>query len=54
MYVIPNEIINLVNLRTNAKKEKDFKKADEIRAEIEKLGYILKDTAKGPVLSKKL
>ena len=52
--VIPNEIINLVNLRTNAKKEKDFKKADEIRAEIEKLGYILKDTAKGPVLSKKL
>ncbi len=52
--VIPNEIIDLVNLRINAKKEKDFKKADEIRAEIEKLGYILKDTAKGPVLSKKL
>ena len=51
---IPSEVEDLVKLRTEAKKAKDFAKADQIRDQIGKLGYIVKDTAKGPVLSKKL
>ena len=52
--VIPEELKTLVQDRVEAKKRKDFAKADFIRDEIDKLGYIVKDTAKGPVLSKKL
>lgn len=52
--VIPEELKTLVQDRVEAKKRKDFAKADLIRDEIDKLGYIVKDTAKGPVLSKKL
>jgi cysteinyl-tRNA synthetase len=51
---IPNQVLNLLNERVAAKKAKDFSKSDLIRDEIDKLGYIVKDTAKGPVLSKKL
>ncbi|MDC7250757.1 MAG: cysteine--tRNA ligase [Sphaerochaetaceae bacterium] len=50
----PKEVEDLVNQRVEAKKARDFAKADDIRDEIDKLGYIVKDTAKGPVLSKKL
>jgi cysteinyl-tRNA synthetase len=40
--------------RTNAKKNRDFGRADEIRDELDKLGYVVTDTAKGPILSKKM
>lgn len=43
----------LVEERSKAKKEKDFKRADEIRAELLERGYIVKDTPKGPVLERK-
>jgi len=51
---IPENVKELVQKRIDAKKNKDFESADKIRDEINELGYILKDTPKGPVLSKKM
>ncbi len=51
---IPENVKALVQERIDAKKNKDFNKADMIRDEINQLGYILKDTPKGPILSKKM
>lgn len=45
---IPKEIKDLAKKREKYRKEKDFKKADRLRKEIEKKGYILEDTEKGP------
>ncbi len=50
---IPEEIKKLVEERKNAKKEKDFAKADQIRALIEEKGYIVKDTREGIQIEKK-
>ncbi len=44
---------NLVKARTEAKKAKDFARADEIRDELLSRGFIVKDTPNGPVLEKK-
>lgn len=49
---IPEKVKTLVKEREKARKEKDWKKADEIRAKINKLGYILEDTKKGVVVRK--
>lgn len=46
--------IELLEERTVAKKNKDWALADSIRDELAKLGFIVKDTPKGPVLQKKL
>ena len=43
----------LVEERAQAKKEKNFARADEIRAELLERGYIVKDTPKGAVLERK-
>jgi cysteinyl-tRNA synthetase len=51
---IPSEIQELIDARVEAKKQKDFGKADKIRDQITDLGYILKDTPKGTILSKKM
>jgi len=51
---IPKEITELVEKREECRKKKDFKKADEIRQKIEKSGYLIEDTAKGPKLTMKL
>lgn len=48
---IPQEIKDLVQKREDARKGKDFKKSDDLRALIEKKGYILKDTLDGPSVS---
>lgn len=45
-------IDNLVAARTQAKKEKDFAKADSIRAQLTEMGIIVEDTAQGPVWKK--
>lgn len=47
---IPAEIENLVQLRRQARKEKNYQKADEIRAEILKKGFELKDTPEGVLI----
>jgi cysteinyl-tRNA synthetase len=50
---IPENISALANERENARKQKDFKKADDIRKEIELLGFELNDTQSGPIIKKK-
>lgn len=44
----------LVEERKEAKKNKDFKRADEIRELLLSRGFIVKDTPKGPVLEKSM
>jgi len=45
---IPEKIKKLVKQREKYRKEKNWKKADKARKEIEKLGYKIKDTKQGP------
>ncbi len=40
---IPEKIITLAQKRQKARKEKDFQKSDELREEISKMGYEIKD-----------
>ena len=44
---LSDEIAALVDAREDARKEKDWKKSDALRAEIEARGYLIKDTEKG-------
>lgn len=46
-FEIPENVKNLIKERDLARNEKDFAKSDEIRAEIEKLGFEVKDTNSG-------
>ena len=46
------EALELAKERAEAKKAKDFAKADELRAKILSLGFVVKDTPQGPVLEK--
>lgn len=50
--VIPTEVIELASLRREAKTQKDFAKADELRKKIADLGYTVKDTKEGYDLEK--
>lgn len=49
---IPTEILKLTNEREKYRKEKNFKKSDEIRKRIEKLGWLVEDTPSGPKLKR--
>ncbi|HTV41271.1 MAG TPA: cysteine--tRNA ligase [Candidatus Sulfotelmatobacter sp.] len=49
---IPAEISALLDGRQAARKEKNFKRADEIRAELQSKGWAIEDTPKGPKLKK--
>ncbi|MDD5050267.1 MAG: cysteine--tRNA ligase [Candidatus Pacebacteria bacterium] len=51
---IPKEILALNEQREIARKEKDWKKSDELRAEIEKLGYKVLDGAKETTIERNL
>jgi cysteinyl-tRNA synthetase len=44
---IPAEILSAVDERNNAKKAKDFKKADELREKVLAAGFLIEDTAAG-------
>jgi len=50
--VIPEEITHLAEEREQARKEKEWQKSDDLRAQIESLGYEVKDTENGPRISK--
>ena len=50
---IPEEIKKLAQEREEARHAKNFSKSDELRKEIEKKGYEIKDTDKGYKISKK-
>lgn len=49
---VSDEVMQLVAERTNAKKAKDFKLADEIRAKIKELGYEVVDKKDGAEVKK--
>ncbi len=49
---IPEKIMQLVQERADAKANKNYARADEIRQEIKENGYSVEDTAKGPKISK--
>ena len=51
--VLPEEVQNLVDQRAEARTNKDFAKSDELRGEIEKLDYEVKDTPNGQRITKK-
>jgi len=42
---VPEEVKKLIEARENARKAKDFKKSDELRKEIKKLGYEIEDSS---------
>ena len=52
---LPNEeeILAKINLRNEAKKNKDFETADKIREELLKQGIVLKDTREGTIYEAK-
>ena len=45
---LPPEVMALIEERQLARKNKDFKKSDEIRAKLEAMGILIKDTPQGP------
>lgn len=50
---IPNEVLELIEKRKLAKANKDFQLSDNIRMEIEDLGFLIKDTRDGTQITKK-
>ncbi|MDI6778111.1 MAG: cysteine--tRNA ligase [Patescibacteria group bacterium] len=50
---IPEGVKNLADARLEARKSKDFQKADKLRKEIEKKGYVVGDTEKDYLIKKK-
>lgn len=51
---IPQEILDKVKLRDDAKAERDFATADSIRDELHTLGYKIEDTPQGPKVSREV
>jgi len=49
---IPNKIRKLVEKREKLRKQKKWEEADRIRKQIEKLGWQVQDTKKGPKIKK--
>ncbi|MCC7374713.1 MAG: cysteine--tRNA ligase [Verrucomicrobiales bacterium] len=48
----PAEIVALAEERQAARKSKNFKRSDELRDELKRLGWSVEDTAKGPKLKR--
>jgi len=51
-FEIPAEVQKLITQREKARKQKNFKKSDELRKKIKKFGYWVEDTAKGSKVKK--
>ena len=49
---VPEDIAALASEREKLRKEEKWKEADKIRAAIEKMGYIIEDTSRGPEIKK--
>jgi cysteinyl-tRNA synthetase len=47
--VIPKEVYKLIDERAKARKEKNWARADEIRDKIALLGFVVQDSAQGPI-----
>ncbi len=50
---IPEEVSTLADARQETRKNKDFQKSDELRKEIEKMGYLIEDLGDSYKLKKK-
>ncbi len=50
--VLSDEVKDLVTRRERAKAERDYATADQIRSHLGEMGYLLKDTRDGPVISR--
>ena len=50
---IPEEMKKLAEERSEARKNKDFQKSDELRKEIEKMGYLIEDLGDSYKIKKK-
>jgi cysteinyl-tRNA synthetase len=50
---VPAEILAKLDERENARKNKDFQRADELRGAIIAAGYVIEDTPQGPRVRKK-
>ena len=48
MEIRSKEVFNLVKIREEKRQSGEWKKADEIREEIEEMGYDTDDTSSGP------
>jgi len=48
----PTEALDMLEERQQARKTKDFKRADELRDALKDMGYAVEDTANGPKLKK--
>ena len=44
---LPPEVLSLLTQREAARTKKDFKESDRLRKQIEKLGFVVRDTSKG-------
>jgi len=51
--VIPSEVTQLAEQRENARREKNWKRSDELRQQILTLGWELRDTKEGPKLTRR-
>lgn len=51
---VSHDVQKLVHEREVSRKEKNFARADELRCQIEALGWIIKDTPSGPTIIKKV
>jgi cysteinyl-tRNA synthetase len=49
---LPPEVKELLEAREEARKNKDWEKADEVRRRINMLGYLVEDSASGPKVTK--
>ena len=50
---LPDEVQSLLTQRSAARDAKDFAKSDELRAKIEELGFVVKDSAEGVQITKR-
>jgi cysteinyl-tRNA synthetase len=54
MNAVPDSIKKLASAREDARRQKDFKKSDELREQIQEEGFDVMDTDSGSILRKKL
>ncbi|HXD91465.1 MAG TPA: DALR domain-containing protein, partial [Candidatus Binataceae bacterium] len=50
---IPAEVVRLGAERERARKSKDFKRADELRHELDARGFEIRDSKEGPLITRK-
>jgi len=49
---VPKEVLEIVHEREKARKDKNWKKSDELREKVKKLGFWINDTSEGPHVTK--